>query len=171
MAEQLEEGRSERIAWSLPDPFAMERTVAESELDRLGHVNNAVYLQWCEGVAWRHAESIGVGWSAWRELDRALAVIEVRLAYRQPARAGDRVRVGNWIVRNDGRLRATRRFEVHRVDEPRLLLEGEIDYVCIEISSGRPRRLPAEFARAYAVLPSVAAALRAQARGSQTAGS
>jgi acyl-CoA thioester hydrolase len=100
-----------------------------------------------------------------------MAVLAVRLAYRQPARAGERVLVANWIVRNDGRLRATRRFEMVRASDARVLLDGEIDYVCIEISSGRPRRLPPEFRSAYAVLPAVAAALRAEERESQTGAS
>ena len=159
------------IPWALPDPFVMQRDVVESELDRLGHVNNAVYLRWCERVAWEHAEALGVGWPAWSALDRAMAVLAVRLAYRHPARAGDRVVVGNWIVRNDGKLRATRRFEMYRAADARLLLDGEIDYVCIEISSGRPRRFPPDFGRAYAVLPSVAVALDVTSRGSQTSGS
>lgn len=149
------------VAWSLPEPFFHVFEVPEQDIDRLGHVNNAVYLRWCENLGWQHAESVGMGWKEWERLDRAMAVHRVRLAYHAPARAGERVAVGVWILSNDGRLRATRRFEIHRVDDGRLLMDGEIDYVCIEISSGRPRRLPAEFVDAYSVLPSVARALEA----------
>ena len=143
------------LEWDLPGVFALELQPQEADVDRLGHVNNAVYLQWCEQIAWQHAEAVGVGWSAWNRLDRAMAVRGVRLEYLAPARLGDALHGGNWIVSADGRLRATRRFQIQR-DDGQTLLRGEIDYVCIEISSGRPKRFPPEFAEAYVVIDEVA---------------
>lgn len=143
------------LPWDHPDVFSIELGATRADVDRLGHVNNTVYLQWCEQIAWRHAEAVGVGWSEWERLDRAMAVRHVRLEYLAPARLGDSLRGGNWIVKADGRLRATRRFQIQR-DDGQTLLRGEIEYVCIEISSGRPKRFPTEFADAYVVLQSVA---------------
>ena len=39
--------------------------VRQYELDALGHVNNAVYLNWAEQVAIEHVEALGFGrdWS------------------------------------------------------------------------------------------------------------
>ena len=143
------------LEWDLPGVFALELQPEDADVDRLGHVNNTVYLQWCEQIAWQHAEAVGVGWAAWNRLDRAMAVRGVRLEYLAPARLGDAVCGGNWIVSADGRLRARRRFQIQR-DDGQTLLRGEIDYVCIEISSGRPKRFPPEFAEAYVVLGEVA---------------
>ena len=95
----------------------------------------------------------------WNELDRAMAVHEVRLRYISPALPGDQLRGGNWLVKNDGRLRATRRFQILRESDGLTLLRGEIDYVCIEISSGRPKRLPPRFLEAYGLIEEVQAAL------------
>lgn len=145
--------------WDLPEPFWIEVNVQRSDLDRLGHVNNSVYLQWCERTAWEHAESVGLGWEAWQRLDRAMAVRTARLAFLKATAADERLQVGNWLVKNDGRLRATRRFQILRAEDGVTLFRGEIDYVCIEISSGRPRRLPEEFVVTYAVPPAVATAL------------
>jgi len=152
-------GIEDRVAWDLPDPFTAELHARAEDVDRLAHVNNAVYLAWCEHVAWQHAEAVGIGWQTWRELDRAMAVVDVRLRYVAPAFEGDALLGGNWIVRNDGRLRASRRFQILRPADGKTLLRGEIDYVCIEISTGRPRRFPDPFRSGYAVLESVAAAL------------
>ena len=99
---------SDDTPWDLPEPFFVELEAEDETVDRLGHVNNTVYLQWCEQIAWRHAEAAGAGWAAWNELDRAMAVRSVRLDYLVPAQHGDRLLGGNWIVRCDGRLRATR---------------------------------------------------------------
>ena len=41
------------------------------------------------------------------------------------------------------------------------LLRGEIDYVCIEISTGRPQRFPPRFKDVYVVEESVARELSA----------
>ena len=139
--------------------------MAEEDLDRLGHVNNAVYLAWCEKVAWHHAEAVGVGWEVWKELDRAMAVQSVRLEYQAAAYLGDELLLGNWIARNDGRLRATRRFQIVRPADGQTLLRGEVDYVCIEMSTGRPRRFPPAFKEAYSVRPQVQATLDSVAKG------
>lgn len=154
-------GQSTAGTWDLPEPFWIRVAVDESDIDRLGHVNNAVYLAWCERVAWEHATARDAGWELWQRLDRAMAILSVRLDYLAAALAGDELLVGNWIARNDARLRATRRFQILRPNDGRTLLRGEIDYVCIEISSGRPRRFPAEFVLAYGVLPAVEKALAA----------
>lgn len=145
--------------WDLPDPFTIDVTVAADDVDRLGHTNNAVYLRWCELCAWAHADAVGVGFERWQALDRAMAIRRSELDYLAPSYAGDVVRVANWIVLSDGRLRATRRFQLCRLSDGATLLRGELQFVCIEISTGKPRRTPPEFARAYVVLDSVGRAL------------
>ena len=138
--------------WDLEQPFSIKIAVTDDSVDRLGHVNNTVYLQWCERVAWEHAGAVGAGWEVWEKLDRAMAVRSVRLNYLAAARVGDELLAGNWICSSDGKLRATRRFQIIRPRDGATLLRGEIDYVCIEISSGRPKRFPPEFAEAYVVV-------------------
>jgi acyl-CoA thioester hydrolase len=146
--------------WDLPDPFTIDVTVAADDVDRLGHTNNAVYLRWCELCAWAHADAVGVGFERWHALDRAMAIRRSELDYLAPSYAGDVVRVANWIVLSDGRLRATRRFQLQRLRDGATLLRGELQFVCIEISTGKPKRTPPEFARAYVVLDTVSRALR-----------
>ena len=149
------------MEWDLPDPFAIDVTVAEQDIDRYGHTNNAVYLSWCEQVAWAHSEAVGIDWARYRELKRAMAVRRTALEYLAPSFAGEQIRVANWIVMADGRLTATRRFQIRRLADGLTLLRGDILFVCIDLESGRPRRMPPEFAERYAVLHSVREALEA----------
>ena len=149
------------IGWDLPEPFVLDVRVRDDEVDGLGHTNNAVYLQWCERCAWAHADAMGTSWDKWKQLDRAMAVRRSELQYLAPSHAGEDLRVANWLVHMDGRLRATRRFQIVRPRDELTLLRGDIDYVCIEISSGKPRRMPPEFLRAYSMLDSVREALGA----------
>jgi len=152
-----------RLPWDLPSPHCTTTRAGPDDVDRLGHVNNAVYLGWCEEVGWRHTESVGLPWERWAELDRAMAVLHAEIDFERPVLLGDEVSLATWIVANDGRVRIRRRFQFIRNADAETLLRAELEYVCIEISSGRPRRLPAEFLAAYPVLPEVAEALAATA--------
>jgi acyl-CoA thioester hydrolase len=42
-----------------------------------------------------------------------------------------------------------RRFQLRRVADGETLMRGRWGLVCIEISSGKPRRMPPEFVAAY----------------------
>jgi len=148
-----------RLPWELPDVFARERTVAPDEVDRLGHANNANYLRWCEEAGWAHTAALGCDFEHWERLGRAMATVRATLEFKAPCRAGDALAVGVWLVANDGRLRATRRFQIVRVGDARTVFRAEIVYACIDLATGRARRMPEAFRRAYAVLPSVQKAL------------
>ncbi len=149
------------MRWDLPDPFVIDIRVDDSHIDALGHANNAVYLSFCEQVAWAHSEARGLGITEYHTLDRAMAVQTTRLKYLQPSFAGDELQVANWIVKSDGRLRVTRRYQIRRSRDDATVVRGESEFVCIEISSGRPRRMPPGFAREYVVESKVASALSA----------
>jgi acyl-CoA thioester hydrolase len=147
------------VAFELPEPFVQEREVVASEIDRLGHVNNAAYLQWCEAAGWAHTEKLGCDFADWQRLGRAMVVHRASLHYAGACHEGDALSVAVWLVANDERLRATRRFQIVRHGDGRTVFRGEFVYACVDLDSGRPRRMPDAFKRAYAVLPAVAAAL------------
>jgi acyl-CoA thioester hydrolase len=147
------------IAWDLPDPFTIDLVVGEGDIDHLGHTNNTVYHVWCERVAWAHSAAVGLDPQAWKSLERAMAMRSTQASFLAPSFAGDRVRVGNWIVACDGRLRATRRFQIVRIADGVTLMRAQSEWVCIDIATGRPKRMPEEFRRAYLVEPAVGEAL------------
>ncbi|GAA2845125.1 acyl-CoA thioesterase [Crossiella cryophila] len=61
------------------------------ELDSLGHVNGAVYLQYAEHVRWECLLAAGIGLEALRELGVAPVRIEETIRYHRELRAGDQV--------------------------------------------------------------------------------
>ena len=137
------------MSWDLPDPFVIDIRVEASAIDEYGHANNAEYLRWVERVSWAHSERLGLDLARYRALDRAMAVHRHELDYLAPAFEGDRLRLATWIVGCDGRLTLTRRFQLLRPDDGRTLLRAKTRFACIELSSGRPRRLPAEYLAIY----------------------
>ncbi|WP_163577882.1 acyl-CoA thioesterase [Halomonas faecis] len=135
--------------WDLPDPFVIELGVAASAIDEYGHANNAEYLRWVERVSWAHSDYLGLDLARYRELDRAMAVHRHELDYLAPAFQGERLQLATWIVGCDGRLTLTRRFQLIRPADGRTLLRARTRFACIELSSGRPRRLPDEYVAIY----------------------
>ncbi|MHA7816527.1 MAG: acyl-CoA thioesterase [Pseudohaliea sp.] len=133
------------LAWDHPAPFVIERTVGESDIDGLEHTNNAVYVQWCEQAAWAHTEALGMDLAGYRALDRAMAVIHGEYDYLAASRLGDRVAIATWITGWDRRLTMSRVFQVCREGDGVTLLRGRMAFACIEISTGRPRRMPGVF--------------------------
>jgi acyl-CoA thioester hydrolase len=81
----------------------------------------------------------------------AMAVRDVRMQYLKATFAGDQLWVGDWLTHNDGRLRATRQFQILREADKACVMRAEIDYICIDVASGRPRRMPEVFIEAYRV--------------------
>ena len=135
--------------WDHPRPYTLPVMPQPGDIDGLNHTNNAVYVQWCEAVAWAHSEALGLSLADYRRLDRAMAIRRGEYDYLLPTAAGEALTLGTWLVASDGRLAMERRFQLLRNDDGATILRGRWQLVCIEMSSGRPRRMPPEFCEAY----------------------
>jgi acyl-CoA thioester hydrolase len=141
--------------WDRPSPFTLQLAPAAPDIDGLGHTNNAVYVQWCEQVAWAHSEALGLSLADYRRLDRAMAIREGHYDYLLPSFKGEALVLGTWLTASDGKLTMERRFQLRRASDGVTLVRGRWVLVCIEVSSGKPKRMPPEFLNIYetAVVP------------------
>ena len=128
----------------------VELRVDDSAIDAYQHVNNSVYLQWCDHAAWSHSLALGVSVEHCVALRRGMVVHRAELDFVRGALRGDNLTAGTAIVATDGKLRVTRRFEIRRGAE--LLASARIEYVCMNLDSGRAARMPPAFVDAYARL-------------------
>ncbi len=134
--------------WDHADPFFLDRLVSENDVDELLHTNNTVYVHWCQEAAWAHSKQLGLDIERYKELDRAMAITYSEYRYLRASNVGDKVKIGTWIVSWDRKLTMKREFQIIREDGA-TLLRGAMHFACIEISTGRPRRLPKEFIEGY----------------------
>lgn len=139
-------------------PHCVEIDVRPSEIDAYGHVNNAVYLTWLDAAAWSHSAALGISLDLCVALRRGMAALRTEIDYERAAMAGDRVRIGTWIDTGDRRLRCRRQFHVMRVTDGVTLARAQIEYVCLNLDTGRATRMPPEFAQAYRPTSETAAA-------------
>jgi acyl-CoA thioester hydrolase len=113
-----------------------------SETDQMGVAYHARYLVWLDIARTEHLRERG---ASYRELEAAglrLAVSEVAVRYRQPARFDDRLRVRCWVRRRESR-RVEFGYAVEHAEEGRLLATAKVALLALDAAM-RPRRLPAE---------------------------
>lgn len=140
------------MSWDIGEqPYVINLQVQVDEIDALGHANNAVYVSWLERCAWSHSQSLGLDLLEYQRLDRAMAVVRHEVDYLASAYLGQQLQVATWIVESDHRFKMTRRFQVKRPSDGVTLLRGLTTFACIELSTGKPRRMPAEFVDGYGV--------------------
>lgn len=135
--------------WDMPNPFVIDIKVVADDIDGLGHANNAVYVSWLERCAWRHSQNLGLDLAEYRRLDRAMAVLRHEIDYLAAAYEDQELQMATWIVESDQRLKMDRRFQLVRPEDGATLLRARTTFVCIELSSGKPRRMPEEFVEGY----------------------
>ena len=122
----------------------MEHTVhirvRHHEMDPLGHVNNAVYLNYVEEAAIEHARALGYDQARWQALGGSWVVRRHEITYHAAAVAGDDLAVTTRILGVEG-IRGTRRTTIERAG--RLLVEAMTEWVYVGLD-GRPKRVPPE---------------------------
>lgn len=144
------------VLWTdLPDTRRHEQTVTvqASDLDDLDHVNNTVYLAWCEQVAREHALRLGMGTDALTALGAVPVARQHIITYHRPALLGDQVRVRTALTLHAG-VRSVRAYALDRVNpgDPEggvRLAECQTEWVWVDPQSGRPKRAPAPVSAAF----------------------
>lgn len=135
--------------WDHPTPFLLEIRVNAEDIDGLNHTNNTVYVKWCEQVAWAHSVSLGLDLERYRALNRAMVITHSEYDYLAASREGEDITVATWITDWDRKLTMHRRFQVIRPEDGVTLLRAGMRFACIDIATGRPKRIPQEFLDGY----------------------
>ncbi len=128
--------------------FSIDLQVSKSEVDALGHMNNAVYVNWLDQAHLYHLFNLGITIEIMKATQHGLVVRHTELDYLSALQENDIARVGTCVASCDGKLRLRRHFQMVRLDDGLAVMRGLIDYVCIDYKKGKPRRMPAEFVNA-----------------------
>ncbi|MCT4557299.1 MAG: thioesterase family protein [Pelagimonas sp.] len=134
-----------------PGAYWKKFIVCSEDLDGFNHVNNAVYLKWLDATVWEHTKAVGLSDVVCMEMGRGMAAVRHEIDYLASAQLGDEIVVFNWVAVNDGRLRATRLFQMARIGDRKTILRAKTDYISTNLTTGRPTRMPDIFKTAYAV--------------------
>ena len=135
--------------WDFPGPHTIACAPGAADIDGLNHTNNGVYVRWCQDAGWSHSAELGLTLHDYQRLDRAMAIRRGEYDYLLATSLGEALTLATWLVATDGLMTMERRFQLVRDRDGATVLRGRWDLVCIELSSGRPRRMPAEFLDTY----------------------
>jgi acyl-CoA thioester hydrolase len=120
--------------------FEMAFTAAPEHIDELGHVNNAVWVQWIQQVAVAHWDAVAdpkhKGAYFW-------VVVRHEIDYLRPAHEGDRVIARTWIADAPQGARSERLVEFSGRDG-KVCVRSKTQWAIIDKALGRPVRVPAE---------------------------
>ena len=134
----------------MPALFEYRREVVPEEIDRLGHVNNLVYLKWMIDAALEH--SAVQGWPVERheELGAGWVVRSHFIEYLEPAMPLEKILIKTWVAAMK-RVSSLRRYQIVRASDETLLARGETNWAFVDFSSGSPRRIPVEVSGAFEI--------------------
>ena len=141
--------KHEQFDWDYKNPHVMKFQVFKEDIDVLGHVNNKVYLDWCELVSWDHSKSLGVTPQTYQELRCACVVVKNKIEYLGSLFENDNIVISTWITDTDSKLKLSRLFQVIRAKDNKTVFRSNVDYACINLDTYRPTRMPDLFKEAY----------------------
>ena len=115
-------------------------TAGPEHIDELGHVNNAVWVQWIQQVAVAHWHAV-----ADPAHDEAYYWVVVRheIDYLRAAHEGDQVTARTWIGDAPKGARSDRFVEFTGPDG-KICVRSKTEWAIIDKALGRPIRVPAE---------------------------
>ena len=120
--------------------FELAFTARPEHIDELGHVNNAVWVQWIQQVAVAHWESLPP--QAHRDAF-FWVVVRHEIDYSRAAREGDRITARTWVGEAPRGARFDRHVEF--VDpERKVCVRAKTAWAIIDRTTGRPIRVPAQ---------------------------
>lgn len=138
-----------RNAWPVANPFIIRRVAGAGDIDAFNHVNNARYIDWANEIAWAHSGALGLSMGDYKRIGSGCVVWRHEFDYLAPVIEGDEIDVATWIAENDNRLRLTRAYEMRNAKTGAVVFRGRTKFVSIDMKTGKPARMPAEFIAAY----------------------
>jgi acyl-CoA thioester hydrolase len=125
--------------------------VTAKDVDRNGHVNNVVYIQWMQDAAIAHARESGCT-KASQAAGATWVVRTHHIEYLIPAFAGEKITVLTWPA-NFQRVRSLRKYKFARASDEAVIARAETDWVFINAKTGRPQSIPEEVRNTLPIVP------------------
>lgn len=124
--------------------FTTHPTVRWRDIDAAGHVNNAMYLAYIEDCSLQSLAAYG--WPIARLMQAGFGIVarRYRIEYKQPALFDEELEVSTFVT-DVRRATAVRHCAITRVQDRALLAQACITAVCVDLATGQPRRIPADF--------------------------
>lgn len=139
------------LKWDYSNPHILKFTIKESDIDILGHVNNKVYLNWCELVSWDHSAKLGITPDVYKKYQCACVVIRSENNFSGSLFIGDEIAISTWITKTDKKVRLSRFFQIINIAKNQTVFTSNVDYACVSLINFKPVRMPEIYKNSYEV--------------------
>jgi len=125
----------------------MIRVAAQSDIDELGHVNNAVYLSWAQDIATAHWRS-----RAGADILQKYVWVALRheIDYRDQTFAGETVEIRTWLGAVSG-PRYERHVDIRKPGSSRAAAKVLTVWCLIDAEMCKPKRVGPEILTSFGV--------------------
>lgn len=125
--------------------FEQRITARPEDIDELGHVNNAVWVRWIQGIATAHWRAVADP----AHVDAYLwVVVRHEIDYLRGLSEGESVTARTWVGPAPKGARFDRHVEFVS-DDGKLHVRARTTWAIIDRATGRPLRVPTEVAAPF----------------------
>ena len=124
-------------------PYSFPISILPSDIDFMGHVNNARYLGWVQDAVLSHWRNIA---PADAVASRAWVALKHEITYRKPAFLEDDI-IAKTVLESTKGARAFYHTVIQRGED--VLAEIQSSWCCIDAETLRPARIGEEIARFF----------------------
>lgn len=125
--------------------YSLEITAQSDDIDELGHVNNAVWVQWIQTLATAHWQAV----APQDAIDRYIWVVSRHeIDYRGNVSVGEVVSGRTWISEPPKGARFWRNVSFAGSDG-KVRVQAKTNWAIIDRISGRPVRVPLELSALF----------------------
>ncbi len=128
--------------------FRHRITVSKAHIDVNKHVNNVVFVQWMQDIAYAHSKAVGFDAKRLDELGTTWVIRSHFIKYQRPALEGEQLIVYTW-PHEVKKASALRRYKFVRALDHAVIASGESDWVYIDRTNGRPKAIDEEMIAAF----------------------
>lgn len=123
------------------------RQARAHEIDELGHVNNAVYLNWAQDIATAHWRA-----AAPERLSSDFVWVALRheIDYRDQIVEGESVEIRTWLGRASG-PRFERFVDIRKPGAARFSAQVKTDWCLVDAATRKPKRVGPEILEPFGV--------------------
>lgn len=144
--EGLPENYPSRTPFPKPPPppdevYTYPIHVRWTEVDRQGHVNNAVYFEYMNECVMQLVSDHGWPWERMTKEGIGMYARKVRIKYHRSAFAHDDLEISTWAY-NMRRSTGNRHMSIRRLSDQALIASINTIGVWVDLENGRPIRIP-----------------------------
>ncbi len=136
-------------ACSFETAALITRTATDTDIDILGHVNNAVYLIWAQNIAIAHWNAV-----ASQSLIQKYVWIALRheIDYRDQVLVDEVVEIRTWLGRAAG-PRFARHVDIRKPGSTRFSAQVLTDWCLVDAKTRKPKRVGSQIFKPFGVAP------------------